>query len=115
LAPEKPDLLYVRVRNPAWWIDWTPEGGYTARWKDGRYGVLQAATEEDLERKIRSSGLGRPPPPEPPPDEMSLLQARYPRYFIQRVREGYLALPRGMYPLLAPTVEELDSMLRLSK
>jgi len=112
--PEKPNLQYVRVRNLEWWIDWTPEGGYTAKWKHGSYGVLKAATEEDLELKIRSAPVGKPQAPEAHPNEMSPVKAKYPRFWIQRVHEGYLALPRGTYPLLAPTIEELDQKLQLS-
>jgi hypothetical protein len=81
--------------------------------KDGSYGPLRAATEQDLECKIRGVCVMAAGPERP--DELSALMFRFPRYWIRPVREGYLAVPRGFYPIAAATIEELEKRLRLSR
>jgi hypothetical protein len=104
-----PDLRRIRVRHPDWWIDWTGHG-YQARWKHGSYADQHAATEDELSRKLRSALVGRPGP-EGPPDELDGIKSRHPRYWIQRVPAGYLAVPRGVSPVLAATIDDLDQRL----
>jgi hypothetical protein len=115
LPPGAPDLRRIRVSHPDWWIDWTGDG-YRARWKHGSYAAQSADTEDELGRKIRSAIVGRPGPgPEGPPDELDGIKSRNPRYWIQRVPAGYLAVPRGVSPVLAATIDDLDQRLSVPR
>jgi hypothetical protein len=109
-AKDGPDLWDIRGRHPDWWIDWSAEGGYQARSKRESHWLLKADTEEKLDHKIRTALLGAVAP-EPVPDELSRLKGKYPRYWILPISAGYLAVPHGISPVYAQTIEEMDTRL----
>lgn len=102
-----PDLRQIRIRHPGWRIDWCGDS-YQARWKDGL--LLKAATQEELTTKLRSAPTGAIG--SEAIDELSPLKAKFPRYWMQPVHEGYLAVPRGVFPILAPTLDELGKKIQ---
>ncbi len=107
--PGTPDLREIRVRNLDWQIDWG-EDGYQAKWKKGNYGLLKAATEEELEDKIRHACIGAIGPEAP--DELSCLKTKFPRYWMRPVHEGYVAVPRGTNLIVAESLEDLGTKLQ---
>jgi hypothetical protein len=98
----------LRSRHHAWGFSYR-DGSYRAWHEDGT--PLAAATADELTRAI-NAGRVRTASPEAP-DDLSCLKSRHPRYWMQPVHEGYLAVPRGVCPILAPTIDELGKQLRL--